>query len=183
MSIIAIAAVDADWGIGYNGQLLEHIPEDMKFFKEKTAGKIVVMGKKTQETLPNKKLANRINLVLTSKELSDEEEVYYIDYDMLDEFLMLNNNYEISYKHWQSFIDKVLPEPQDIYIIGGASIYKQLLPYCDKAYITKIYKSHENVDSYFPNLDSMNEEWALVEESSPASYKDFYYSFATYQRI
>lgn len=158
MSIIAIAAVDADWGIGYNGELLERIPADMKFFKETTMGAIVVMGRKTWDSLPAP-LAGRVNYVISSNPT-------------------VGMSLEKA-KKWLSNID----EETCVYIIGGASIYKQLLPYCDKAYITKIYKPHENVDSYFPNLDQMENEWELTEESSPASYKDFYYSFTTYQRI
>lgn len=167
MSIIAIAAVDANWGIGYNGKLLEHVPADMKFFKETTMGNYVVMGRKTWDSLPKKPLENRDNIVITS--------TLYLDsgYD---------NTIFTSFDKAVSFLRSDIPN-RDIYVIGGASIYKQLLPYCDKAYITKIYKSHENVDSYFPNLDQMENEWELIEESSPASYKDFYYSFTTYQRI
>lgn len=172
MSIITIAAVDVDWGIGFNGQLLEHIPADMKFFKEKTMGQLVVMGRKTWDSLPKKPLEGRQNLIITNS-IPDDPSVQTVFWN-LDTFINTELDFYFKNRNLMGY---------DIYIIGGASIYKQLLPYCDKAYITKIYKSHENVDSYFPNLDSMNEEWALVEESSPASYKDFYYSFATYQRI
>lgn len=165
MSIIAIAAVDADWGIGYNGELLERIPADMKFFKETTMNSVVIMGRKTWDSLPKKPLIDRDNIIITSKPQMNYEYPAFVDFNKIKQILTNATS------------------QRDIYIIGGASIYKQLLPYCDKAYITKIYKSHENVDSYFPNLDQMENEWELIEKSSPANYKNFYYSFTTYQRI
>lgn len=166
MSIIAIAAVNADWGIGYNGELLEHIPADMKFFKETTMSNMVIMGKKTWESLPKKPLEGRDNVIISHHCL--------INGDTYPVFLPMDKV--------KNMLMNATPN-RDIYIIGGASIYEQLLPYCDKAYITKIYKSHENVDSYFPKLNKMENEWELTEESAPASYKDFYYSFTTYERI
>lgn len=172
MSIIAIAAVDANWGIGYQGELLEHIPADMKFFKETTMDGMVVMGRNTWNSLPESKrpLEGRQNVVISSKENIIFPNPVFLK---LETFLDVIIAFYHQYREMMEY---------DIYIIGGASIYKQLLPYCDKAYITKIYKSHENVDSYFPNLDQLEDEWELTEESSPAEYKDFYYSFATYER-
>lgn len=176
MSIIAIACVDADWGIGYNGELLERIPADMKFFKECVEHSISICGRKTFDTLPKKAFSQRTVVVISSK---------------YDSPICIANT-GTSYMNLERCIKGLKRgtightydgKNIDVYIIGGASIYKQLLPYCDKAYITKIYKSHENVDSYFPNLDQMENEWELIEESPPASYKDFYYSFTTYQRI
>lgn len=166
MSVIAIACVDANWGIGYQGELLEHIPADMKFFRETTMGNYVVMGRKTWESLPNKPLENRENIVVTSTLYLDSGYDYTI-FTSLDRVI--------------SFLKSDIPD-KDIYIIGGASIYEQLLPYCDKAYITHVYIPHENVDAYFPNLNKMSEEWELTEESPFSSYNGFYYSFKTYSR-
>lgn len=182
MSIIAIAAVDANWGIGYNGELLEQIPADMKFFKENTTGNIVVMGRKTQDSLPKKYLPNRLNFVVTNNQ--NKINMDDIIYGTLEDIKTLFKNVAVLEAGRQVLeVENEIPAVKDIYIIGGASIYEQLLPYCDKAYITKIYKSHKNVDSYFPNLDKMEEEWQLIEESSPVNHKDFYYSFTTYVRI
>lgn len=166
MSIIAIACVDANWGIGYQGELLEHIPADMKFFKETTMGNYLVMGRKTWDSLPKKPLEGRDNIVITS--------VLYLDsgYD---------NTIFTSLDRVINFLKSDIPD-KDIYIIGGASIYEQLLPYCDKAYITHVYIPHENVDAYFPNLNKMSKEWELTEESPFSSYNGFYYSFKTYSR-
>lgn len=166
MSVIAIACVDANWGIGYQGELLEHIPADMKFFKETTMGNYLVMGRKTWDSLPKKPLEGRDNIVITS--------VLYLDsgYD---------NTIFTSLDRVINFLKSDIPD-KDIYIIGGASIYEQLLPYCDKAYITHVYIPHENVDAYFPNLNKMSKEWELTEESPFSSYNGFYYSFKTYSR-
>lgn len=167
MSIIAIAAVDANWGIGYKGELLERIPADMKFFKETTENHTVIMGRKTWESLPTKPLPNRFNIIVTNCNSGEciTESMASMSMD--------------------NVIDRInqLSENEDFYIIGGASIYEQLLPYCDKAYITRIYIPHDNVDAYFPNLNKMPEEWELIEESPFSVHNGFYYSFTTYQRI
>lgn len=166
MSVIAIACVDANWGIGYQGELLESIPADMKFFRETTMGNYVIMGRKTWDSLPKKPLENRDNIVITSTLYLDSDYDYTI-FTSLDRVI--------------SFLRSDIPN-RDIYIIGGASIYEQLLPYCDKAYITHVDIPHENVDAYFPNLNEMPEEWELTEESPCSSYNGFYYSFKTYSR-
>lgn len=181
MSITAIAAVDENWGIGYNGELLERIPEDMKRFKELTENNIVVMGRKTQESLPNKKLSNRTNIVLTSKDLNDEDKVFYTDVVGLDYLLSLSQIYEMGYDRWQSFTDRKMPNLKDIYIIGGASVYKQLLPYCDKIYLTHIYKKYDNVDAYFPEVDMT--EWEIESASELKEYNGIQYSFINYKKV
>ena len=76
--ISAIVAVDNNWGIGFNGDLLEHIPEDLKYFKELTSGGVVIMGRKTWDSLPKKPLPNRVNIVITSNPKEDEENVKYM---------------------------------------------------------------------------------------------------------
>lgn len=141
--ISAIVAVNEDWGIGYNNDLLEHIPADLKFFKENTVNKIVIMGKKTWDSLPNKPLPNRINVI--------------IDYDYVYEIINKGGQPSIIKCNMEHCIQGITnSRDQDMFIIGGGSIYRQLLPYCDRVYVTKIYKKHENVDTYFPNLDEMD---------------------------
>ena len=150
-----IAAVDLNWGIGYNSELLVKIPEDMKYFKEKTQGKVIVMGRNTFESLPNKKpLEQRINIVLTK-----------------------NRNYNcegviLCYSLEELFIELKKYNEEDIFIIGGQSIYAQLISHCDKAYITKIYKEyvHNNV---LVNLDN-NNQWKKVSTSEKREFKDGY---------
>lgn len=164
MSVIAIACVDVNWGIGYKGELLERIPADMKFFKKTTTNGIVIMGRNTWKSLNYTPLINRENIVITNS-LSNLE---------------LDNTKFMTLEEAIKVIDFV--NSKDIYIIGGASIYSQLLPYCDKTYITKVFMPHKNVDAYFPNLDQMEDEWELTEESNFQEYNGFYYAFQTYER-
>ncbi|WP_235334086.1 dihydrofolate reductase [Pelosinus fermentans] len=159
-----IVAVDEQWGIGCNGQLLVTIPADMQHFKEKTKGKVVVMGRGTFESLPGQKpLQGRINVVLT-KNIKIHWEGVTLCHSLLQLFSSLS-----------------LYHSEDIFIIGGESVYRQCLPYCSEAYITKISKVH-HADTCFPNLDKQS-EWQCIEESSVQSYKDITYRFATYKNL
>lgn len=175
--IAAIVAVDEDWGIGFNNALLERIPDDLKRFKELTEHEIVVMGRKTQDTLPNKQLPNRTNIVLTNRDIPDEDKVMYVNMTNFIWLLGFWNNYSIG-----AMTTGKGPFPKDMFIIGGGSIYYQLLPYCDKIYLTKIYKHHDDIDTYFPNIDQMVDEWEIVETSDKFTYNDFEYQFITYDR-
>lgn len=163
--ISAIVAVDENFGIGFNGDLLEHIPEDLKHFKELTSGNNVVMGRKTWDSLPKKPLPNRHNLVITKDpsiyELTNEVQFYTL---RQIEVLMLKNK-NVNY-----------------FVLGGGQIYEKLLPICDKVYLTKIMISHENVDTYFPNIELMD-NWKCIEQSEIKQYNDISYQFKTYSRI
>ena len=162
--ISAIVAVDENFGIGFNGDLLEHIPEDLKHFKQLTTNKTVIMGRKTWESLPNKPLPDRLNIVITSKEHSLGEMTTFIPF-------------EEAY----SRATHTIPEDEQ-FVIGGGSIYKEFLPICDKVYLTKIMVSHENVDTYFPNIELMD-NWKCIEQSEIKQYNDISYQFKTYSRI
>ena len=162
--ISAIVAVDENWGIGYNGDLLEHIPEDLKYFKQLTSGNTIVMGRKTWDSLPKKPLPNRFNVVITSQEKHFEEMTAFIPFSEAVSRL----------KH--------SPKEDDWFIIGGGQIYKELLPYCDRVYVTKIFKNHNQVDTYFPNLDE-SEEWTPAACTDIRQYKDLTYQFWQYDRI
>ena len=160
--ISAIVAVDNDWGIGFNGELLERIPEDLKRFKELTSGNVVIMGRKTWDSLPTKPLPNRTNIVISNQKSA-----------------ILNDlTVRLSLKNIKEGINKIT---YDVFIIGGGQIYKELLPYCDKVYVTKIFKSHESIDTYFPNLDEM-ENWKPIEKSPIYDYKDIQYQFWQYDK-
>ena len=161
--ISAIVAVDKNWGIGYNNDLLAHIPEDMKNFVHLTTGNVVIMGRKTWDSLPKKPLPNRMNIVITSQDIPNEENV---------KFLTMN----------QAKAYAVICRPQNVFIIGGESIYKEFLPLCNKIYLTQIEKEYENVDTYFPNLDKMD-EWEISSCTDLREYKDIQYAFLTYDRI
>ena len=122
------------------------------------------MGRKTWESLPNKPLPNRLNIVITSKERSLEEMTVFT-----------------SFEEVYSRATHIMLE-DEWFIIGGGSIYKEFLPICDKVYLTKIMVSHENVDTYFPNIELMD-NWKCVEQSEIKQYNDISYQFKTYSRI
>ena len=171
--ISAIVAVDNNWGIGYNGDLLQHIPEDLRHFKELTTSHVVVMGSKTWDSLPKKPLKDRLNIVVSSKPrevLGDMS----IRIDM--EELMVR----MVYMKRNALVNPA--EEEEWFVIGGGSIYQQLLPFCDRVYVTKIYKDHDNVDTYFPNLDK-SEEWAPATCGQLLTYNDLTYQFWQYDRI
>lgn len=175
--IAAIVAVDENWGIGFNNSLLECIPDDLKHFKELTEHEIVVMGRKTQETLPNKQLPNRLNIVLTNRDIPDEDKIIYTNMSDFSWFLNFWKNYSMGVMTTGHG-----PLPKDMFIIGGGSIYYQLLPYCNRVYLTKIYKHHDDIDTYFPNIDQMTDEWEIGEKSELFTYNDFQYQFFVYDR-
>lgn len=158
-----IVAVDNNWAIGYQNKLLVSIPADMRFFRDETSGKVVILGKKTLETFPGgQPLKNRHNIVITKQEdfkVSDAQVVHSIE-----EALEAVKGYK----------------SEDVYVIGGASIYEQMLPYCDVAHVTKIDYSYQ-ADTYCPNLDE-KEEWVIEEESEEQTYYDLEYRFYRYVR-
>ena len=163
--ISAIVAVDENWGIGFNGELLEKIPEDMKQFRLLTHKRTILMGRKTWDSLPKKPLPNRHNLVITKDPSIYEltSEVWFYTLRQIEVLMLKNKN--VNY-----------------FIIGGGQIYEKLLPICDKVYLTKIMVSHENVDTYFPNIELMD-NWKCIEQSEIKQYNDISYQFKTYSRI
>lgn len=158
-----IVAVDENWAIGNKGELLVRIPNDQKMFRNHTVGKVIVLGRKTMDTFPQgRPLPKRTNIILSR-----------------------NPEYEVKDAVVVHSVDALLKEVQeypseDVYIIGGDSIYSQLLPYCDTAYVTWIEESYE-ADSYFPNLDK-DPEWEMTEESEENTYFDITYYFRKYER-
>ena len=173
--IAAIVAVDGNNGIGFDGELLERIPEDMKRFRKLTEGNIVIMGRKTWDSLPNKPLPNRDNLIISSTlHLNfSEYEGYRVSTSSIKWVEFYLTLLKVGYT--------VLNNDKDIFIIGGGSIYEQLLPYCDTVYMTRINTTHENVDTYFQPLDLT--EWSLTEWSDWREYNGIPYRFLTYKRV
>ena len=158
-----IAAVDNHWAIGYQGSLLVRIPSDQKMFREMTEGKVIVMGRKTLETFPQKQpLKNRVNIVLSRNA----------------EFAVKGALVVHSIKELMEELKKY--DEEDIFVVGGSSVYEQLLPYCDTAHITKIDYAYQ-ADAYFPNLNAMP-EWELTADSDEQTYFDLEYYFLKYQR-
>ncbi|MDR0880419.1 MAG: dihydrofolate reductase [Clostridioides sp.] len=158
----AIVNVSSNWGIGCNNQLLTFLPEDMKFFKEKTTGNVVVMGRLTFESLPGRRpLKDRVNIVITKTK----------DYDA-NGAIVCNSIEEVA-REIEKYTDR------DIYIIGGASIYKKFLPYCDEVYVTK-NSSDIEADAFFENLDE-DEKFKVVDESEIKEDKGIEYKFVLYK--
>lgn len=156
-------AVDSNWAIGCQDSLLVRIPNDHKHFREETTGKVVVLGRKTLQTFPQgMPLKNRTNIILSR-----------------------DKNYQVKDATVVHSIEELLEElkkygSQDIYIIGGESIYRQMLPYCDTAHVTKIEHSYQ-ADTYFPNLDE-DPEWERTADSDEQTYFDIAYTFVRYER-
>ena len=138
-----IACVDTNWGIGYKGELFVKIKEDLAFFKEKTLNKTIIMGNETFKSLPCI-LPNRKHIVL-SKTIQESNS------DMVE---YVNNINEIITRY---------QDDDNAYVIGGQTIYEQLLPYCKNAYITKVDEYFE-VDRYFPNLEKLD-NWRFEDVS------------------
>lgn len=158
-----IVAVDKNWAIGYQNKLLNSIPEDMKFFRETTTGKVVVMGRKTLESFPNgRPLKNRVNVVITGQQ----------DCQVPDAVVV--HSVEEAMEYLKDF------NSDDIYVIGGESIYRQMLPYCDVAHVTVMDYAYQ-ADTWFPNLDAM-EEFVVAADSEEKTYFDLEYCFKMYVR-
>lgn len=157
-----IAAVDENWAIGFKGKLLVSIPNDQKMFRNETTGKVIVLGRKTLETFPNGlPLKNRTNVIMTRDP----------DYSVKDAIIV----------HDEKELATVLADydSDDVYIIGGESIYRQFVDYCDTAIITKIDQAYQ-ADAYFPNLDEAP-NWKVVAESEEQTYFSVEYTFREYK--
>ncbi len=158
----AILHVDKEWGIGKNNDLMFSIPLDMKFFRETTINKVVVMGNNTLKSFPNgAPLKNRVNIVLSrSAENKD--------------CIMVKSLEDL-------FVELKKYDTNDIYVIGGASIYKELLPYCSEVLVTKV-NAIGGADTFFENLDE-NKNFSLIYESEPLETNGYTIQFTTYKNI
>jgi dihydrofolate reductase len=161
--ISIIVAISQENAIGKNGQLLCHLPSDLQHFKQITSGKTVVMGERTFFSLPKHPLPNRKNIVLTdvpNKTFEGAQSVYSIE----------------------EIVDLFSKTDEEIFIIGGGMVYRQMMPFADKLYITHIHHSWADADTFFPEIDSNT--WTLTQsETMPADDKNPYdYSFAEYIR-
>lgn len=150
MKIKLIAAVDLRFGIGKDGSLLFKIPEDLRLFKQLTTGNIVLMGRKTFESIGCKSLSDRINIVISSAKKYENEGVIAFD----------NLETAVEYSK-QNFSDK------DLYVIGGGQVYEECIKYADEIILTKYNKVYEDVDTYFPVdiMDNFSEADVIMEGS------------------
>lgn len=159
--IRAIVHADKEWGIGKNNDMMFSLPKDMKFFRETTSGHTVVMGGNTLRSLPNQKpLKNRVNIVLTRGQVCDEC-IVVRDFEELKRELKARENTE------------------EIYIMGGGAVYRELLAYCDEVLVTKVNEIG-GADVFFPNLDE-NENFVCVYESEIVEDNGHEIRFTTYQ--
>ena len=158
--VAIIVNVDQNNGIGKDGDLLCHLPNDLKHFKKITAGHTIIMGRKTYESLPKGALPNRINIVITS----DNADNYpgCIVARSVDEAILLTKDKE------------------KVFIIGGGKIYSSTLHLANKLYLTRIHHKFKDADTFFPEIDFNN--WELIEEEKhKADDKHLYdYSFTTF---
>jgi dihydrofolate reductase len=159
--ISIIVAVSEDYGIGKDNELLWHIPEDMKRFKNLTYGHSVIMGKKTWESLPKKPLPGRKNIVLTD--------------DPLECF-----DYSITAYSIEDALGKCGKE-DEIFIIGGGSIYRQFMPLAGRLYITHIHKKAP-ADIFFPEIDPVIWEAIEKEEHNDGGNGIPSYTYTIYKR-
>lgn len=157
----AIVAVDKKWGIGKRNGLLFELPADMKFFRETTSGKVVVMGSNTLRSFPGgKPLKNRINVVL------------YPEGEKRDDCIVVGSMDEL-----KSELKKY--EKEDVFVIGGAMFYKTMLPYCSEVLVTKVDADGE-AEVFYENLDK-KPEWKCVYESEETETNGYKIKFTTYK--
>ena len=169
--IAAIVCVERDFGIGKNGNLLVQIPDDMKRFAELTAGSVVIAGRKTMDSVPGGLLKGRTNLVITRQ--SPKNNPFHpipgkrnsISMEQAKEYLQNINHAE---------------QKENVFIMGGAQIYKELLQYCQRLYVTQIFQ-HFDADTYFPNI-KMSSDWDIESLSNIRDFKGILYQFIVYKR-
>ncbi len=163
MPIISlIAAIAADGGIGKGQQLLCHLPNDLKHFKALTMGHTIVMGRNTYESLPNGALPGRTNVVVTHNPMAHWENVR-TENDI--ESAITSNN-----------------EEEEIFIIGGASLYEQTIAQANKLYITHIHHTFPDADRFFPAIDTNMWKETAREEMNADERHPYGYAFVTYER-
>ena len=160
--ISIIVAVSEDWGIGKDNELLWHIPEDLKRFKKLTSGNTVIMGKKTWESLPRRPLPGRENIVLTD-----------VPHECID--------CSVTAYSLEDALSKC-ENGEEIFVIGGGSVYRQFMPIADRLYITHVHRKAP-ADVYFPKIDL--KIWKVVEkeEFNGSENDGISYTYIIYERI
>jgi dihydrofolate reductase len=155
-----IVAIAENSAIGANNGLPWRLPNDMKRFRKLTTGHTIIMGRKTFESLPKGALPDRTNVVITKNE------------DAVFENCRVFNNLRDAIEAYAA--------EDEIFIIGGASIYNQAIGFADKLYVTSVHHSVENADTFFPEIDG--DKWIMTEqETFPNDDKHLYsYTFQTY---
>ena len=161
-----IAAVDKHWAIGNRGRLLVTIPDDQKLFREETKGKVIVMGRKTLESFPGgKPLPDRLNIVLTQQ----------VEFDAPEGVVQVHSLPELA---------RTLRElgRDDVYLVGGASVYARLKDVCKGGYVTHIRHAYDGAEVFFPDL-SKDDRWELAETIAHAEDQDKALDFCYYRNL
>lgn len=168
IDMILLFSVDENWNVGYKGDVLLKISEDLKRFRRLTLGNIIIMGRKTFESLPDSKaLDSRINVIVTRQR----------DYNPPDT-IVVHSISELLIK-----LEEINPgHRMEHYMIGGGNLADQLLYKCNRAYITKIFKNFEKADTSLHNLDK-DEEWIRHIESDIHYQDEVAYQYVNYERI
>ena len=164
-----VVAVDNNWGIGRNGELLARVSCDLKQFRAITTGKTVILGSKTLATFPGgRPLKNRRNIILSRR-----------------------NGYCVEGAETAHSVDEVLSmlnDGEEAVVIGGASVYEQMLPFCSVAYVTHFDRTFDGADAFFPNLDA-DTDWIMTSEGETLMTEendmpnDMSYKFCVYERV
>ena len=159
--MIAIVAVDRNWGIGKDGEQIVYIPGDLKRFKDFTTGNTIILGRKTMYTFPGSKpLKNRRNLILSR-----------------------NPDFKVEGGEVFSGLEELMEQvtdPDNTYVVGGAMVYNTMIGQCDKAYVTKIDGEYP-ADCWFPNLDA-DPNWEIEWEGEELEHKGVKYRYVNYRR-
>lgn len=159
-----IVAVDKNWAIGKNGDLLLRIDEDLKRFREITIGNVIILGRKTLETFPNKKpLVDRINIIVTRNSVYKNKKA------------VVCKSIEEAVEESKKYVDK------DTFVVGGGQIYNQMIDMCDTAIVTKIDYDFENADTFIMNFDE-SEDWYISEMSDIFYQQNIPFRYITYKR-
>lgn len=163
-----IFAIDENWNIGYDGNMLFKISNDLQRFRTLTETNIIIMGRKTFESLPDREaLPDRINIVITRDVNYTAEDIMVVT--SMDELFQL--------------LEEINPDNTMVnFVIGGGNIAHQLLQYCNYAYITKVLRSFDATDTLIPNLDE-DQDWEVVSESPYYMQDDLMYNYVDYTRI
>lgn len=166
-NMILMLTADENWNIGLKGKMLIDLEADLKRFKEKTLGNIIIMGRNTLKAIPEEKaLPGRVNIVMTKDKDFKRQDIVTVN--SVEELLQT--------------LDHINSDKQrQVFVIGGESIVKQLLKYCDRAYITKIFKDFKDYDTSIPNLDR-DSDWEIVKEGHIIQQEDVKYQYVDYKR-
>ena len=158
-----IVAADRNWGIGRDNGLLASLPTDMKYFRDHTRGKVVVMGRKTLESMPGGRgLPDRTNYVLTANP----------DYEA-EGCIMVHGEYEL-------FDELSRFRPDDVFLIGGGTLYTRFYRYCNRLYVTKI-DADLDADTFIPDFDA-DPDYEVISESEPVTENGLTFRFVVYQK-